>query len=300
MTSFLPLEYYLLPPPLPACVAVLMCFGFKYLGDRLVWFLRHSLPEPIESAAGFILIAGIIATLVNLSAFCGYAYLWPLRIFAWGFVVLGLINLLRLKLDYLIAVSWFKNFFQRQSFLSEIGILLVIITGISLFLAALGPPTDADSLDYHLGVPLDILRHHQAYPRLDWLHARLIGLGEYLNMFGLAGGTDILGASLQFFGLAAILKSFLSLVKYDHDRILTAMLVVGCPLMLFLIPNQKPQMLPVAGTTIALIMIVRRFQSIDVVTMVLAFGIACFAMSCKYSFILSGGIVIATDRKSVV
>ncbi|NIR58223.1 MAG: DUF1420 domain-containing protein, partial [Gammaproteobacteria bacterium] len=34
-----------------------------------------------------------------------------------------------------------------------------------MFLAALGPVTDADSLDYHLGVPLDWLRHGGAYAR---------------------------------------------------------------------------------------------------------------------------------------
>ena len=293
MSPFLQLKDYLLPAPLPACIAVLMCFGFKYLGNRLVRILRHSPPDPLESAAGFILVAGLVAALVYFLAFFGFAYLWPLRILSWGFVILGLIDLLQVKMNYWITkFERFQNFFHRQSYLCKMGVLLIFVTGVGLFLSSLGPPTDADSLDYHLGIPLDILRHHHVFFHSDWLHARLVGLGEFLNMLGLAGGTDIFGASLQFFGLMAVLMSFLSLVKSDFDRILTAMIVLGCPLMLFLIPNQKPQMLPAAATTIALLMIVRRFKSIDPVTIVLAFGSACFAMSCKYSFILSGSIVI--------
>ncbi len=295
MEPFLQLDDYLLPAPLPACIALCMCLGFRYLGNFFVRALRHSFLEPVESAAGFILMTGVVAVLVNLLAFLGLAYLWPLRILAWGLAILGLVDLLRCGPDCLIAMlRRALSFFQRQSRLGKTAVLLIFITGVSLFLAALGPPTDADSLDYHLGIPLDILRHHQAFPHLDWLHARVVGLGESLNMLGLAGGTDTLGAALQFFGLASILASFLSLVKSDFDRILTAMLVLGCPLMLFLIPNQKPQMLPVAATSIALTMIVRRFRSIDPVTMVLAFGGAFFAMSCKYSFILSGSIVVGT------
>ena len=45
-----------------------------------------------------------------------------------------------------------------------VGVILVV-----LLLAALGPATDADSLDYHLGVPLDWLRNGGAYARPDWL-----------------------------------------------------------------------------------------------------------------------------------
>ena len=293
--EFLKLEDFLLPSPLPACLAILICLGFKYLGSYLVSFLRQSVPSPVESAAGFILVTGLTASFVHLLGFLGVAYLWPIRLLSWAFALIGLISLFRLKQASLLAIfRSFNKMFRQQPFYCKLGISLVFITGVSLFLASLGPPTDADSLDYHLGVPLDILRNHQAYMRMDWLHARLIGLGESLNMLGLAGGTDVLGASLQFSGLLAVLLSLLTLVKTDFERIFTAILVMGCPLLLFLIPNQKPQMLPVAATTVALILLVRNFKSLDYQTYILAFGCACFAMSCKYSFLLSGSTVIVT------
>ncbi len=295
MTPFLQLEDFLLPAPLPACIAVLMCLGLKHLGDFLVCILRRSSPYPMESAAGFILVTGLVAFLTNLMAIFGYAHVWPLRIIAWGLAGCGVIELFKLRKGCLTDIFLrLQAAFQKQSPWGKIGIMLICITGVCLCLASLGPPTDADSLDYHLGLPLDILRNHQAYPRPDWMSSRLAGLGESLNMLGLAGGTDIFGASLQFSGLLVALITVMSLVRTDFDRILAAMIVIGCPLLLFLIPNQKPQMLPTAGTTIALIMIVRRFQSIDSVTIVLAFGSVFFAMSCKYSFLLSGTIVIGT------
>ena len=167
----------------------------------------------------------------------------------------------------------------------------MVITGIALLLAALGPPTDIDSLHYHLGVPLDILRHHGAYPRFDWLFARLAGLGESLNMLGLAGGTDILGAVLQFAGLLAALTAVISMARTDEDRILLAVLVLGCPLVASTITSQKPQMLPSAATTVAIVLIARRFQAMDPATLLLAFGCTFFAMACKYTFIPTGSIV---------
>lgn len=291
--NFLQLEDFLLPLPLPALLAVLMSLGLKYLGERLTSILRHPSRDLVESAAGFILATGLVAFISNLLAFLGIAYLWPLRTIAWLLAGLGAIELLQWNRHYLIAAfQRVKSVFQNQSYWGRAGILLIFITLVCLCLATLGPPTDADSLDYHLGVPLDILRHHQAYPRPDWLCARLVGLGESLNMLGLAGGTDIFGSVLQFSGLAAVLIVLISLVNNDFERILTSMLVLGCPVLLELVISQKPQMLPVAATTISLIMIIRRFRSMDTVTMVLAFWGVCFAMSCKYSFMLSGSIVI--------
>ena len=128
---------------------------------------------------------------------------------------------------------------------------------IGLFAAALGPAVDADSLEQHLAVPLDWLRHGGAYPRPDWLTARYVGLGESLNMLGLAGGTDGLGAALQAAGLAVALIAVMAFAKGREDRLFAVVLVVACPIILPLITNQKPQLLPVAALTVALVIVVR-------------------------------------------
>lgn len=74
---------------------------------------------------------------------------------------------------------------------------------LALALGAPGPPTDIDSAAYHLSVPLAWLSSGGAMPTPDWFHARLVGLGEALNLLGLAAGTDCFGAVLQASGVIA-------------------------------------------------------------------------------------------------
>ena len=157
-------------------------------------------------------------------------------------------------------------------------------------LGALGPPTDADSLTLHVGVPLDWLRHG-AVARPEWLHARLAGLGEGLTMLGLAGGTDTLGACLQFGGLIVAACAIARLVPTLGGRIFGSLLVLGCPTMLFLVLTQKFQLLPAAATTLALSIMLRRAENFEVPQMTLAFGAVAFAIGCKYSFLFSGAVL---------
>jgi len=295
MPHFLKLEDLVTPPPLPAIIAVLMTLGFKYLGGRLVKSLKEksSPSQGCLEAAGFMAVAGLLAAAVHLLALLGWAYLWPLRLLAWSLAAGGVLELARWgRGQWLEPGRGLKAVFQGQSAWGKAAILALGVAAAGLWLAALGPPTDADSLDYHLGVPLSILRHHGAEAAPAWFHARLVGLGEYLNLLGLAGGTDILGASLQFAGLVAVLAALYSFARTDADRILMYLCVLGCPVLGFLIPNQKPQMLATAATTVALVLIAQRFSTMTAGAMVLALTAAFFAMACKYSFLLTGGLVV--------
>lgn len=293
MNSFWKLEDFLLPLPLPAIVAVLMVCGFKYLGSRLIRQLHIESPPPIQSAAAFILVVAGVGEAAFLLSWAGVAYYWLLRTIAWSLVGLGLVELSTAGRKWLTQIcSQIKSIYREQAFWGKAALIFSGITGAGLLLAALGPPTDADSLDYHLGVPLDILRHHGVFPRADWFFARMTGLGEYLNMVGLAGGTDILGACLQVAGMVLAIVAVTVPAKDNLDKILLAMAVIGCPVMAFLVPNQKPLMLPAAATTIAIILLAQRYQNVDRLTLAFSFGCACFAMSCKYPFLLSGAVVV--------
>ncbi len=294
MIPFLKLEDYLAPPPFPAIIAVLMVLGFLYLARRLVSALYPESPGPLPTAACFIIVAALVAAAVHLLAFLKLAYLWPLRIMACSLLLLGILELSKLRWE---KVSHIRRrlllVFEEQSFWGRAALVLLGLTLLGLALAALGPASDEDSIHYHLGVPLEVLRHHGAFPRLDWLYPRLTGLGESLNMLGLAGGTDILGSCLQIAGLLVLLRAITALAGDNFHLIWLAMFVLGCPVVAWLALSQKPQMLPLAGTTIAIIMIARRFAAIDFMTLMLAFGCVFFAMACKLSFLLTGPLVVA-------
>jgi Protein of unknown function (DUF1420) len=290
---FLRLEDYLAPCPLPALLAILMVCGIKYLGTRLIRRLQPDPSQPLYTAAAFILAAALLGAAVHLLALTGVAYPWLLKIMAWCVAAAGVLELSRINKARLLRLyDQATAGFHEQSLWGKAACVLLAVTLTSLLLGALGPPTDADSLDYHLGVPLDILRHHRAYPRPDWLFARLAGLGESLNLLGLAGGTDILGAALQFAGLVAVLMAVNTFARDNRDRLLVSMLVVGCPVVAFLVLNQKPQMLATAATTVAVILIAQRFQNIDRPTLLLSFGCVLFAMASKYSFMTTGAIIL--------
>ncbi len=291
INHYLRLEDLVFPPPVPALIAVLMVLGLKNLGDRLFGSERRS--GSIIAAMAFILATSGVAALANLLALAGLANLWLLRTRAWLILLLGVLELINLARRPAATFRQMEAVFKEQSLWGKAALVLLALTAFCLLLSVLGPPTDVDSLDYHLGVPLEILRQHGAYARPDWLHARLTGLGEALNMLGLAGGSDTFGAALQFAGLIALLAAITSLGKTDFDKILLAMCVLGCPVVFFLVPSQKPQMLPTAAMVLALILLAPRRQPVDPFMILLSFGGVFFAMSCKYSFILPGSIVVA-------
>ena len=111
-------------------------------------------------------------------------------------------------------------------------------------------------------------------------------------MLGLAAGTDGLGAAFQAAGLVVALLGVMAFAKTQADQLFAVLLVVACPVMATLITAQKPQLLPAAALTIALVILVQRFKMFDLPTALLAFGCAAFAMASKHSFLLTGSVVV--------
>jgi hypothetical protein len=294
MRAYLTLGDLVAPPPLSAVLALLLVLGFKYMGGRFCRLFWREERGVSETAACFIVAVALVAAGLQIMAVVWQIPLLLLRFIAWAIAALGLVELSRLLTRFFAVAHWKQllPFFPDLRWWERAGFGISATTLGLLCLTALGPPTDADSLDYHLGVPLEFLRHGEAYARLDWFHARLIGSGEFLNMLGLAGGTDALGAALAAAGLVALAAVLSAIVRRGRDRVLVWGLLMGCPFLLFLVPNQKPFLLPVAATTIALVIIRERFQTFDGRSIFLAFGCAFFAMSCKYSFLLSGTVVL--------
>ena len=292
--AYLTLGDLVAPPPLPAVLAVLMVLGFKCMGGLLCRLLFREKRGVPETAACFILAMALVAAGLQIMGVLWQLPLLPLRVMAWTIAALGLLELWFFVSRFLGAAQW-KGFLPLSTELhwwERSGSAISAATLFFLCLMALGPPTDADSLDYHLGVPLEFLRRGETYARLDWFHARLIGSGEFLNMLGLAGGTDSLGAALSGAGLVVLAMVLTAVVRKERDRVFVLGLLMSCPFLLFLVPNQKPFMLPVAATTIALVLTRGRVRTFDGRTLFLALGCTFFAMSCKYSFLLSGLVVL--------
>ena len=269
MTGFLTLDDLLLPAPLPAVMAVLIVAGVAGIA---------------KTAARFVVAFALVGATVNALLLAHLAGLVVLRVIAGVLAVAGVVTIPRSFRAAAQALRglWGKSFFDIAAFV----VAACSVGGMGL--ASVGPVTDPDSLDYHLGVPLDWLRHGGVTVEPHWLHARLTGLGEALNTLGLAAGTDCLGAVLQVSGLVVVMAVVSGAGKTLRDRMFGLLLALP-PAILPLTTSQKPQLLPAAGLVVAM-MLARTAQS--GADFALVFGCAAFAVACKYSFAVSGGVVV--------
>jgi hypothetical protein len=290
--SFPKFEDFVLSPPLPAVLSILMTSGVAYVGWRLASRLRRGRPDAIDVGAGFVVAATCIAVIVHALALAQLSKVAVLRPGGWLLAALGAWALVRHRRALFEAGRAGLASLRESPRWVRAGAVIAAIATFGLGAAALGPVTDMDSLHYHLCVPLEWLRHGGAYARPDWFHSRLVGIGESLNLLGLAAGTDGFGAALQFAGLVIASVALGALATTSRDRVVAWLVVVSCPVFAFLVASQKPQMLPAAGTTVALVLAVKRFDDFAREDAFLVFVCAAFAMACKTSFLLTAGFVV--------
>ena len=296
-------DSYVLPPPLGALMSVMLasgCDSIGLAGLRALGFcsagapLWHRWQAPIVGAMILTLVLYPLA-LINLT---------PLTFMRAVAVLVGLIGLVHAGT---VARGWSQwrtalpaGFGGRLRIWG--GLLLVLVVGAAVM--SLAPPTDADSLDYHLGVPVALLIHGGIAVTPEWLHSRLAGGQEMLNALGLAGGTDNFGAVLQFAGMAGITAL---LVFADSDppsgtteltrrvRLMAAVVALSMPTMVPLIA-QKPQLLPIAMTSLALaIVIYPSRRALTARAALQGHALVCLlvvaAAQAKLSFLPTGGVV---------
>ena len=108
----------------------------------------------------------------------------------------------------------------------------------SIFLLTISPISDPDSLDYHLGGPLEILKEGTLYNRDDhWFHFRLIGSGEMLNLYGLFFHSYNFG---QIFQIIPLIHIFVILRSTFNKNIeLPILILFSFPILIHLILSAK-------------------------------------------------------------
>lgn len=150
---------------------------------------------------------------------------------------------------------------------------------------SLAPPTDADSLDYHLGIPVTILNNNNIWQNPDNLHFRLYGFGEILNTFGVGIGCAQFGSFIQFIALLWLLVVFATGEK--KTIVDTWAMCLSVPVLLFLASTQKHQLTGVAATAIIFYVLCYQYKTIDKRMLWVLAATLLFAAGLKYSFIIS-------------
>jgi hypothetical protein len=158
-------------------------------------------------------------------------------------------------------------------------------------LLCLTVPTDADSLNYHLALPVDILNSGSLWFNKDYLCFRMAGFGEMINIIGVANGCPQLGAFIQMIALFWILAVFLHAVPQENRiTLLTAFLAI--PVLLFLLPNQKHQLTGILCTSFCFFVLSEKKDVITPRVSSLLIALLFFAAGIKYSFLISAAVLL--------
>ena len=177
----------------------------------------------------------------------------------------------------------------------EIEFYIIILLFILYFFISISPITNADSLDYHIGVPYYII-NNESYPNLKfWLHFAISGVGEMFYTLSLVNGAVNLPGLTQLSAIFSILgilfkKNKFSSQKINHNIIL---IFISSPVLIFLVASAKPQLIFVAASALIFSLIFfgdkKQFQNLSFLFFINIFLIT--SVVGKFSFVLSSGLL---------
>ncbi|AKP26347.1 conserved membrane hypothetical protein [Leptospira interrogans serovar Manilae] len=330
-------------PPLSVLYSIFLIFGCDFLGFYILKLFESSIGKVkntwIRWQAPLIgaLLLSVILYPLALSALTPRFLMKSAAIFL---SVLGCANIcffVKNGTKNLVSISYYSNIFksiQYHSFFEKIGNDKKIKKSFSLFkligfiknkfnlinkndvlnvfiillmigygFLALCPITNADSLDYHIGVAIEILNQGKMPVFSDWFHGRLAGSGEVLNALGLAIGAEQFGSLLQFCGLLSIygILSFYSFAEKfsESDGVWRKIIIIAflsSPVLVFLVSSPKPQLLQIGMTSFAITLLLEIFSKIKTdKNKLFAFSLICIlimsATQAKFSFFLSAFLI---------
>lgn len=167
------------------------------------------------------------------------------------FILFGIENniiyiaIILLILGFIYFISFLPQIIFKQN---KVNFYLSFLILVCFFLYSLSPLTNADSIDYHIGIPLYIIKYGYFPNDGTWLASRLFGYGEFMNLLGISGMTLTLGSLIQFASLVSIYQSIVSNIHSNSKNfnILIRISIVSLPVLIFLVGTSKFQLYPIA------------------------------------------------------
>ena len=214
------------------------------------------------------------------------------------FSYLGLFKEVNLILAYLFLLMGIYNFSKIVNF-SRIKIFfklintieIIIIFALLVFLIiSISPPSMADALDYHYGVPLYLLKYNQIPDLNLWLFGALAGNGEIINSLAIFLGSDNFGSLIQFTSLV-LFFIFLKMEINQKNKLSFLIVFIICsPTLLQLISGPKFLLFPQILTASALYISVK-LKKIKIIDFIFITILLMGATQFKLSFLLSGFLI---------
>ena len=298
------IESFILPAPWSLVVSVLMFLGVSLIGLFVLKYFKYfKIIEKISDPIFQLPIFGFLTLLIILFPLILFNILSVFFLkFVSFFLLLLSIHCFRNCKVIFNKIHKIKNSSYNKNF------ALVILLILGYFLLSLLPITSADSLDYHSSTAIYIA-NYASYPKqLFDFHSRLAGSGELLIALGFLLGAEQFGSLTQFSGLLSILGLIIKRCKdknYNGKHIIFFVLIfLTIPILIFLNSTNKPQLFPIALTSISYVLIFFKFNSLNIKEKKLSYFLICILLIqsflLKYSFILSLLIILLVALYKVI
>lgn len=278
---------YFISSPWSGLVSIIMAISLTCLFDfigRRIWKSEEVFARALYFFAGQLVFTWVILLISCL----GFAHQLIFQIIN-SSIVLWFFSFYLSQCRIRNSIEKLIQFYHYQvsNTYKKLCFWLFITALIAWSIISISPPTDADSLDYHLGVPLNILNNHSIIFDSGHLHFRMFGFSEMLNVFGLANGCPQWSAAIQWIGFLWLLR----LISESHNgfnKITICLIFLGLPVLLSLLPSQKNLMNGIACTSICFLSLVIYSNKLNKSLLTVWILASSFALGLKYSFLISG------------
>lgn len=178
-----------------------------------------------------------------------------------------------------------KKINELRNYLVENKLFTFVIFIILILVCS--PTTDADSLDYHLGGPVEIIRSGGLFSRSDdWLSHRLIQSGEMINLYGLIIGSKNFGQIFQILPIVFLYQVLNFNIKNNiNNQKLVTFLLFSSPLLVSILLSQKQILFPSAMIALAFSFLINQ-DKFDNKTLKLILVLILAPVSFKYSYLI--------------
>jgi hypothetical protein len=302
------LDSNIAPAPFSVLLSILLFLGVDVIGAFTLKLVASLTKSKYAFAKEQAFLFGIVTLIAVLSpfAFVGWEFFEIAKVSAIITLIFGAFNLVTLFLKCRFINQCISIYFKKL-LNSPVEIIQHVFL-IGYFFLALGPITDADSLDYHIGVAINILNNGTFTYSPEWFHSRLAGTGEILLAMGLSIGAEQFGALMQFGGFLSIYKIFNCKnynlnenISFQNRKLidLLCLLALSSPVFLSLVYTAKPMLLPLSMTTLAVSMLVFSMNSNNVETSKTSHKFLCIASmlllgcasSIKLNYLISSSLI---------
>lgn len=264
--------------PLDILVGIFICLCFL----NITTFLSYKIKIHENNKLNFSIIYLILT--FSLAQFFFF-----ISLFFYDLILFRYIILLSCFAVFFLTKNNFFIFFQKEVLknLKKKKKIIAILIILSLFLLTLIPASDIDSLDYHLGLATNIINNGIYRPDFYWIHSRVVGLGEFINLIGITTGSKNFGSIYQFSSILVLIKILHYYVQQHNSKVNYYYLIISCPLIFTFLIFQKIQLVPSIAIFLSIVLICENLLLKNIKIICSIFSLLFFTITFKYSFLIN-------------